>query len=184
MYADQNWSIALERFEGPLPLVSSADAQLTQRSEVGYERGRTTPTRPNNNAGLRPSDILPRCADIVGTDNGTWIDNVTGISMAYCTRQLNRMGRQVFPHSTGHATGITFQPRRSKHSTVFMRMPSPQRTSPIPEPSATPPSPSEEQHPPEPNQFVEPELLYGVCEYRRMGKLASVVVQLYLPCLI
>jgi hypothetical protein len=57
-----------------------------------------------------------------------------------------------------------------------MRMPSPQRTSPIPEPSAAPPSPSEEQHPPEPNQFVEPERPYGICEYRRMGKLASVVL--------
>jgi hypothetical protein len=49
---------------------------------------------------------------MVGTDSGTWIDNVISIA-ALPTHQLNRWDGTT---STGHATAITFQPRRSKHS--------------------------------------------------------------------
>jgi hypothetical protein len=68
---------------------------------------------------------------------------------------------RVPPTSARHATVISFQ---------SLRMPSPQRTSPRLEPSPEPSPPSQSQRAiVTPNQFVEPELLYGVCEYRRNG---------------
>jgi hypothetical protein len=168
-----------------VPILSPVDAQLKEdeafarRLEAQYHSEPTTPTPHKVNPIPSESPPLPRYADIVGKEVRCVITNELLIFFSVAVN-----------HSESNATASPRAPQgpltlaRSHErllipdqATISRRAPSPERTSPRPESQAT--ASPEDQGSPEPSptspqpprtvvtpvQFVEPELLYGVCKY-------------------
>ena len=172
-------------------LISSADAQiqedevLARRLEGEHESGRSTPTtQSNHNSDSKRSESprLPRYSDIIGKDKGTWIDNVTLMKHDRVFLQAPRGPKLDATARVSRLSPTPVQvPSTSDQTNTPPRSPV-QKTSPRPEPLARLAPPAEEEQSPgasssqpprafvTPNQFVEPELLYGVCEYRLNGR--------------
>ena len=182
------------RADSSTSLASLASVQLKEdeayarKLEAGYQSGRSTPTTSSNH-NVDPKQMedlqLPRYSDIV-KDTGTYTSGVifrgidNGLSQATPHLESEEARRVLHvsptptsdePHPVSHQTTTTVPPQQTPSSS--------QRASPRPASLALSLSPSEEEDSPEspsasprasrafvtPNQFIEPELLYGVCKY-------------------
>jgi hypothetical protein len=185
------------RASSPLLAPSPVDAQLrddeafARRLEAEYESERTSPaTSSTHSTDPSPSAFpqLPRYADVVGKEAGTWwMQCVVTNFMVHCfSTAVERSEsdavapprvQQVSPTSTP-ANDLLSTPDQA--NTPSRNSPSPaQRSSPRPEILETVGSSMEEEEVLEsassspqssrplatPNEFVEPELLYGICTY-------------------
>jgi hypothetical protein len=179
------------RGDSSTSLASLASAQLKDdeayarklAAEAGYDSGPSTPTTlSNHNVDSMESYSLPSYSDIVN-DTGEYArHNVWGV--------INGLP-QAMPHleseTTRHLPHVSPTPISNERDAVPQQAtttvppqqtpPSSQRPSPRPASLALSSSPSEDEEVPEPpsspqasqafatpNQFVEPELLYGVCK--------------------
>lgn len=176
------------RADSSTSLASFASGQLKEdeayarklAAEAGYESGRSTPSIVSNYKVDHMEDCqLPCYADAV-KDTGTYTQGGTIKGLPQATPHLES-------ETKGHVRHTSPIPTSDKRDTAPPRTITPvppqqpssssQRSSPRPASLALSLSPSEEEEDPEspssprasraianPNQFVEPELLYGVCE--------------------
>jgi hypothetical protein len=182
----------------PLLAPSLADVQLKEdealarRLEAQYQSERTSPTiEKNHDADPNPSRVplLPRYADVVSKEAGTCGFDVASLFhgsqplTAVEHHESHAMAQPPVQQVSTPPTPVDERLSASDQANTPRTSPSPaQGSSPRPEASAIPAS-SEEEEAPEtpssspqssralvtPNQFVEPELLYGVCTCSEMG---------------
>ena len=176
------------RVDSSTSLASFASSQMKEdeayarklAAEAGYESGRSTPSTVSTHK-VEPMEgcQLPCYADAV-KDTGTSTHGRTINDLPQATPHLES-------ETTGHVPHVSPTPTSDVRDAVPHRTTTPvppqqppsssQRNSPRPASLALSLSPSEEEEDPEspssprasrafatPNQFVEPELLYGVCE--------------------
>ena len=170
-------------------LVSLASGQIEEdeayarklAAEAGYDSGRSTPTTmSNHNVDHMESFDLPRYSDIV-KDTDMFPHEGTINVLPKATPHLESEATENVPHVS--ATPTSDERDAVPHQTtpdVPPQQPSSssQRPSPRPASLALSLTPSEEEETPEscstparasravatPNQYIEPELLYGVCK--------------------
>lgn len=179
------------RADSSTSLTSLASGQLKEdeayarklAAEIGYDSGRSTPTTlSNHNVDSMESYPLPSYSDIVNDTGAYRRHSVWGVidDLPPVTPHLESETTRHAPHVSPTPTSneLDAVPQQTAAVPPQQVPSSSQRPSPRPASLALSLSPSEDEETPEspptspqasrviatPNQYVEPELLYGVCK--------------------